>query len=116
MKHYIEDLLYAMKLSVYYFAGSFLLGAIIGLILKGFNWTEVIIWGCRVSEILATFGLALSGISFIKRDLMRPLNYQRQWETYFRKFNLSHVIFLISVFIIVFAFTIEYFVTPVGGI
>jgi len=116
MKHYIEDVLYAIKLSLYFFAASFVIGLIIGFILHGSNWTQVIIWGCRFSEILATFGLALSGISFIKRDLMRPLNYQRQWETYFKKLNLSHVIFFISVFIIVISFAIEYFVRPMGGI
>lgn len=116
MKQYAEDVLYAMKLSLYYFAGSFLLGIIIGLILYGFNLTEVILLGCTVSEILSIFGLSLSAISFMKKDLMRPLNYQRVWETYFHKLNLSHVIFIISMCILVFSFIIDYFVRPIPAL
>ena len=114
MKYYIEDILYSFKLSLYFFAGTFVLGIILGLILHGFNWTQVILLGCKFAEIVATFGLALSAISFVKRDLMRPLNYQKQWETYFSKLNLSHVIFFISTFIIVLSFAIEYFVRPIS--
>lgn len=111
MKEYIEDILYALKLSLYYFGGSFLIGSIIGIIVQGFDFKEIVIWGCRASEILSVFGLSISAISFIKKDLMRPLNYQRQWETYFYKLNLSHVIFLISFFVMIFSFTIEYFLS-----
>lgn len=113
MKNIMEDILYCLKLSLYYFAVPFIVGMLVGLILHGFNITEILLWGCRVSEIAAAFGLALAGISFIKKDLMRPLNYQKSWETYFLKLNLAQVIFFISVFVAAFAYTIDYFVRPV---
>ncbi|MBL4936309.1 hypothetical protein JK636_11110 [Clostridium sp. YIM B02515] len=116
MKHYLEDALYCLKLSLYFFAGSFIVGSIVGLILHGFSFREVIVWGCRLTEIIGTIGLVLSGVSFVKRDLMRPLNYQRQWDTYFKKFNLSHVIFLIAIFIISYSFIIEYFIGPARSV
>jgi hypothetical protein len=114
MKYYLEDILYSFKLSLYSFAVPFVLGLIIGLIVYGFNFTQVLLWGCRLAEIVAAFGLALAAISFIKRDLMRPLNYQRQWDTYFRKLNLAQVIFFISLFVAIISYTIEFFIRPVG--
>lgn len=113
MKQYIEDILYALKLSIYYFIGSFIFGIIIGLILYGFDFINVMLWGCRLSQILSVFGLSISAISFVKWDLMRPLNYQKTWETYFHKLNLSHVIFIISISILAFSFIVDYFVRPI---
>lgn len=110
MKKFLDDVLYCLKLSLYFFGGSFILGIIIGLILHGFNFTEVAFWGCRMSEFLSVFGLALAAIAFVKKDLMRPLDEQEQWELYFRKLNLPQVIFFISVFVIIFAFIIDYFI------
>lgn len=116
MKQYAKDILYAVKLSLYYFAGSFLIGIIIGLIIHGFSFTEVMLWGCRVSQILSVFGLSLSAVSFMKRDLMRPLNYQEIWETYFHKLNLSHVIFIIATCVLIFSFIIDYLVRPIPAL
>lgn len=114
MKNILEDVLYCLKLSLYFFAVPFVIGIIIGLILHGFNLNEVLLWGCRISEIVAAFGLALAGISFVKKDLMRPLNYQKQWETYFHKLNVAQVIFLIAIFVAAFSYTIDYFVRPIA--
>lgn len=114
MKYYLEDILYSFKLSLYYFTIPFVLGLIIGLIAYGFNLTQILLWGCRLSEIVAAFGLALAAICFIKRDLMRPLNYQKLWETYFRRLNLAQVIFFISLFVAIISYTIDYFVRPIG--
>jgi hypothetical protein len=115
MKNILQDIAYCLKLSLYFFAVPFILGIIIGLITQGFNITEVLLWGCRLTQIVAAFGLALAGISFVKKDLMRPLDYQKTWETYFNRLNLAQVIFIISIFVAVFAYTIEYFVRPVIG-
>lgn len=113
MKYFMDDVLYCLKLSLYFFAAFFALGLIIGLIIHGFNLREVLFWGCRVSEIAASFGLALSAISFTKKDLMRPLNYQKQWEMYFTKLNLAHAIFFVSLFTLIFAFIVDYFARPI---
>jgi hypothetical protein len=112
MKNILEDVSYCLKLSLYFFAVPFILGMIIGLISHGFNITEILLMGCRVTEIFAAFGLALAGISFMKKDLMRPLDYQKKWEMYFYRLNLAQVIFIISIFVAVFAYTIDYFVRP----
>ncbi|MCM0651072.1 hypothetical protein NBE98_22190 [Clostridium swellfunianum] len=114
MKNILEDVLYCLKLSLYFFAAPFALGIIIGLISHGFNLNEVLLWGCRVTELVSALGLGIAGISFIKRDLMRPLDYEKVWRTYFHRLNLSHVIFMISVFVAAFAYTIDYFVRPIA--
>lgn len=114
MKYYLEDILYSLKLSLYYFTAPFILGSIIGLIAYGFNLIQILLWGCRITEIVAAFGLALAAIAFVKRDLMRPLNYQKQWETYFYKLNLAQVIFFISLFVAIISYVIDYFVRPIG--
>ncbi len=113
MKNILEDVSYCLKLSIYFFAIPFILGMIIGLISHGFNIIEILLWGCRVTELLAAFGLALAGISFVKKDLMRPLDYEKKWKMYFYRLNLAQVIFFISIFIAVIAYTIDYFVRPV---
>lgn len=107
MKGYVEDILYCLKISLYFFIIPFVLGCIIGIVLHGFDVLQVVIWGCRIVQILGCLGLAVAGMSFLKTDLMRPLNYQREWETYFKKLNLSFVILIISVIIIVVAFIIQ---------
>lgn len=113
MKNILEDISYCLKLSLYFFAVPFILGMLIGLIKHGFNIMEILLWGCRLTEVFAAFGLALAGISFVKKDLMRPLDYEKTWKTYFYSFNLAQVIFLISVFVAAYAYTIDYFVRPV---
>lgn len=112
MKKLSEDILYCLKLSVIYFTAPFALGLIIGVFVEGFKLAPVLLWGCRLAEIVAAFGLALAGISFVKKDLMRPLDHQRTWETYFHKMNLAQVIFFISIFAAALAYLIDYFVRP----
>lgn len=107
MKGYLEDILYCFKLSLYFFIISFVIGGIVGFILHGMDMRQVVTWACRMVQILGTLGLAIAGMSFLKSDLMRPLNYQKEWETYFKKFNLSFVILIISIFIIIISFIIE---------
>lgn len=113
MKKILGDVLYCLKLSLYFFAVPFLLGMLIGVIASGFNIMEILLWGCRATEIFAALGLGVAAISFVKRSLMRPLTYQKTWETYFHRLNLAQVIFLISLFVSVFAYIIDYFVRPV---
>jgi Na+/H+ antiporter NhaD/arsenite permease-like protein len=89
------------------FVIPFILGIFIGVLAQGGNLREILLWGCRLVQLIGAFGLALSAISFTKQSLMRPLNYQKEWETYFHKFNLAFVIFFISLFISVYSYTVE---------
>ncbi|MGE5628084.1 MAG: hypothetical protein ACM3X7_08175 [Solirubrobacterales bacterium] len=107
MKEYIRDILYCLKISIYLFLGAFLIGAVLGVIYLGFNFKGIIIWGCRVVLYLSVFGYAVAGISFVKRDLMRPLNYQEKWNGYFKKLNLAGVILFLAIFNTIFSFAIE---------
>lgn len=110
MKYYLNDIFRCFKLSVYFFIVPFFIGAVIGIIMQGNDITGIVLWGCRVVQYVAIFGLALAGMSFLKQDLMRPLNYQNQWETYYKKFNLSFVILFISIIIASFSYVIESFI------
>ena len=107
MKEYVKDISYCLKISCYFFSAAFLLGTLIGFISYGFNFKGIIIWGCRVVQYFAVFGYILSGISFIRQELMRPLNYQEQWEKYFKKLNLAGVILFMSIFNTLFSFIME---------
>ena len=110
MKEYLDDILYCLKVSLYFFAAPFIIGAVIGLILHGKDIAGIIVFGCRIVQYIAVLGLALAGISFLKQDLMRPLNHQKQWETYFNRLNLAFVILFVSVFIASFSYLIESFI------
>lgn len=107
MKYYLEDIAYCLKLSLIFSAIPFVLGIIVGLILQKSDYIQVILWGCRMVQYLAALGLVLTGISFTKVELLRPLDYQSQWETYFKKFNLAFVILLISLFSATYSYLLE---------
>ncbi|MDF2880653.1 MAG: hypothetical protein K0R54_1210 [Clostridiaceae bacterium] len=111
IKDLIKDLLYCLKLSVGIFFIPFIIGMIVGVILHGLNIKEVLAWGSRIVQWASAFGLGIAGIAFIKPKYMRPLNYQDVWETYFRKFNLAHVIFFISIFTAIYSYIIQIYFT-----
>lgn len=109
MKGYLNDVLYCLKISFYFFIVPFIIGIIIGFAIYGKDISGVIIWGCRFVQYFSILGLAIAGMSFLKQDLMRPLNYQNQWQTYFKKLNLAFVTLFISIFIAIFSYIIESF-------
>ncbi len=111
IKDFIKDLLYCLKLSVGVFFIPFILGAIAGMIMHGPNIKEILSWGSRFVQWVSAMGLGIAGIAFIKPKFMRPLNYQDVWETYFKKFNLAHVLFFISIFIAIYSYVIEIYFT-----
>lgn len=111
IKDFIEDLLYCLKLSVGIFFIPFIIGMIAGIVLHGLNVKEILSWGSRFVQWASALGLGIAGIAFIKPKYMRPLNYQDVWETYFKKLNLVHVIFFISIFIAIYSYIIEIYLT-----
>lgn len=107
MKEYIRDILNCLKISICFFLGAFLIGAFIGFINYGLNFKGILLWGSRLVQYFAVFGFSLAGISFVKQDLMRPLNYQEKWNGYFNKMNLACVILFLAIFNMIFSFAIE---------
>ena len=107
MKEYLKDILYCIKFSIYIFIVTFLIGVVIGIIVGGFNLIVIMDWGSRISQYVSFLGLFISALSFMSENLMRPLNYEEQWKTYFSKLNLTFVIFFISLFILIFSICIQ---------
>jgi hypothetical protein len=111
MKEILEDLLRCFKLSLKIFLVPLILGAVIGLIgglFKGNLNLEAVLRSIDSTCIrISCFGLAISGIGFIKREMMEPLSYQEKWMEYFNKFNIVGVIFFISLFMLAYSTVID---------
>ncbi|WP_246582794.1 hypothetical protein [Clostridium mobile] len=107
MKDYIKDILYSIKIALFIFLGGFILGGVITLMVTKGNIMSSIVWGARVSQYVSFIGLLISAISFTNENSMRPLNYDREWKTYFGKFNLSFAIFFISLFILILSIIVQ---------
>lgn len=113
MKDTINDIKECFKISFKVFFISFIVGIIIGIIagLVKNNFNVLFLpnlifiaeWGSRLVTYAACFGLFIAAVSFIKKDLMRPLDYQKQWRTYFIKFNLAHVVFFVALFCLLYS-------------
>lgn len=113
MKEFIWDILNSLKISVYFYIPCFIIGLIIGFFSHSSNLNSYVIWGCRLTELAGALGMAIAAVAFTKRSLMRPLDYHDTWKTYFNKFNLAHVVFFVSVFMVAISFSIEYIIRPV---
>lgn len=105
-----KDLLNCAKLAVYIFIGVFLVGLIIGYLQSRGQWGEVLLWGARLSLIASAIGLGIVGMSFLKPDTMRPLEYQKQWEEYYSVLNLTYVILFVSLFLGLISFAADYLI------
>lgn len=103
----IKDILYCLKLSMYFFIVAFILGLIVGVISSPHELKVILGWGCRMVQILGMIGLLITAISSTKRDLLRPLNYDREWNLYFEKMNLNFVIFTIAISISIVSYFAE---------
>ncbi|WP_315118995.1 hypothetical protein [uncultured Clostridium sp.] len=109
MKDYIKDILYSIKIASFIFLGGFILGGVITLMVTKGNVLNSILWGGRVAQYISFLGLFTAAISFTNENSMRPLNYDREWRTYYSKFNLTFAIFFISLFILIFSIIIQDF-------
>lgn len=107
MKYYLQDILYVFRLSFYLFFISFVIGCLIGAALPSRSFYVIFLWGCRMSQYIAVFGMAVAGISFTKEELLRPLNHEKQWKNYFKKLNLSFVILFMSILSLMISYTIQ---------
>lgn len=103
----MEDLLYCLKISIIIFFIAFIFGLLVGFITQGSNYKEVFLWGTRMVQFASAFGLGIAALGFVKHDHMRPLNYQKQWEDYFKKLNFVTVILFIAIYIAVFSYSLE---------
>ncbi|WP_287164594.1 hypothetical protein [Clostridium sp.] len=107
MKYYLKDILYSFKLSFYLFFISFAIGCFIGVIFPNRSFYFIFLWGCRMSQYVAIFGMAIAGIAFTKEELLRPLHHEKQWKSYFKKLNLSFLILLMSIFSLMISYTVQ---------
>ncbi|WP_410506271.1 hypothetical protein ACER0A_012295 [Haloimpatiens sp. FM7315] len=111
MKKFFGDIKECFKMSLKVYGIGFTVGLIIGLIVslvyRRFDIRLIFQWGIRFGIYVACFGLFIAAISFTKKEHMRPLNYQKRWETYFERFNLAHVVFFISVFCLLYSVILE---------
>lgn len=107
MKYYLEDILYSLKLSFYMFFISFIIGVIVGAILPSRSFHNVVLWGCRMCQYIAALGMAIAAISFTKEELLKPLDHQKQWKSYFKKLNLSFVILFMSIFSLITSYVFQ---------
>lgn len=111
MKEILKDLLRCFKLSLKIFLIPVILGAVIGIIgglVHGNLNLQGILKSVDTTSIrISCFGLAISGIGFIKRDMLEPLNYEEKWMEYFNRFNLVGVIFFISLFMLAYSTIID---------
>ncbi|WP_138203501.1 hypothetical protein [Haloimpatiens lingqiaonensis] len=111
MNNFFVDIKECVKISIKIILISFLLGLLVGLIgsaIKGaFDAVYILEWGGRVITYAACFGLFMAAVSFTKKDLMRPLNYEKQWKTYFIRLNLAQVIFFVSIFTLIISLAVN---------
>lgn len=107
MRDFIKDILYSIKLALLIFLGAFILSGVITFAITKGNVLSSIIWGSRIAQYISFLGLFISALSFTNENSMRPLNYEREWKTYFGKFNLAFAIFFISLFILVFSILVQ---------
>jgi hypothetical protein len=111
MKEILKDLLRCFILSLKIFLVPIILGALIGVI-SGLVGGDLSLQGVlasvnRTCVRIACFGLAISGIGFIKREMLEPLYHEEKWMEYFYKFNLVGVIFFVSLFMLVYSTIID---------
>lgn len=109
MKAYMEDVFQCFIIGLKIFIGFFIAGVLIGLIRQGFK-IHALIWGCKVTQIVAAMGLGISALGFMKMDLLRPLDYEDKWKLYFNKFNLVFAILFISTFVAIISYILEMFI------
>ena len=111
MKEILEDLLHCFILSLKIFLIPIILGAVIGLIgglvSKNLNLHGVLNSVNSTAIRVSCFGLAISGIGFVRREMLEPLNYEEKWMEYYNKLNLVGVIFFVSLFMLVYSVIID---------
>lgn len=111
MKGILKDLFRCFKLSLKIFLIPLILGAVVALITSIYNGVfslpEIFKIINRMIIRISCFGLAISGIGFIKTRMMEPLNYEEKWAEYFNVLNLIGAIFFISLFILIYGIIID---------
>lgn len=114
MNKIIHDLIKCIKYSlicaVILIIAGIIIGAIKSVISWSFSFTYIAEWGWKMGIYGSCFGLSISALSFVSKNTLRPLNYKEEWEEYFKKFNLPHVIFFISLFCLLYMIIIDWLI------
>lgn len=92
MKYIVKDILRCVYIGVLIALGLGILLTIIALVFR-LNILQAIALSWIYSGCLA---LLVGGISFLRPNTQRPLDYKNDWERYFKKLNIGHVILLIG--------------------
>jgi ABC-type dipeptide/oligopeptide/nickel transport system permease subunit len=111
MNEKLYDLYTCFKISLKVFLIPSIIGIIIGVILglkgDGVHIVTILSWIFSIGTWLASLGLFVCAIAYIKTDFLGDLNHQKQWRKYFYKFNLIGVIFWICIFMYVYLIIID---------
>lgn len=111
MKEILNDLLRCFILSLKIFLIPIILGVVFGVIgglACGDLYLQGVLNSVNTTAIrVSCFGLAISAIGFVKREMLEPLNYEEKWMEYFNRLNLVGVIFFVSLFMLVYSTIID---------
>lgn len=111
MKGFLKDLVRCLEISLVAFIIPFGIGMVVGMLFYGLDLKGMLDWGRILVQFSAAIGMLVAGVSFIKPQTMRPLNYDEEWKIYFRKMNLSHVILFVCIFAAMMSYIVQiYFI------
>ncbi|GAA0115112.1 hypothetical protein [Clostridium senegalense] len=107
-----KDLFRSFKISIIVYLIMAILGAVIGVLycLLGetqLSLNEVVKFIMFTGIWCSCFGLAISGIAFMKPSTMGPLNHQNEWRKYYGKFNLIGAILSTSVYVLSYSLILD---------
>lgn len=114
MKDRLEDfwecVLISLKVFVVLFLIGILIGGVISLSRKAFDYTLMLEWTYKLGIYLSCFGLFLVAISMSKPSLMGDLNHMDKWRLRFLKFGFTKVVAYCSILLAIYAFVLQYVV------
>jgi len=95
----IYDIFTCAKIATLIFIPIALIGSLVGIIL-GISKSALTVgytlsWIFNIGVWIASFGLFIAAIAFVKPKHMRELNHQKEWRKHFYKMNLVGVIFTV---------------------
>ncbi len=99
MNEKFYDIFTCVKIASLIFIPIALIGALVGVILgisKSVLSVEYTLsWIFNIGVWIASFGLFIAAIAFVKPKHMRELDHQNEWRKHFYKMNLVGVIFTV---------------------
>lgn len=100
LKNYAKDIIKALLIAAGISSGIAIIFGIIGLCIKGGEFSEAL----RISQqglfIIGSFMLIIVAALLLKRDGRRALSDKEGWRRQFKVINFSMVILIVGVFIL----------------